>query len=157
MSRKALFAGSFDPVTNGHLAIIQKASQLFDEVVVAVSVNVTKKTLLTASERVMLLEQLLEGNKKVSIITYSDELTVTVAKRIGATHLVRGVRNAQDFVYEQTLAGLNKSQADIETVLLLTDMEQQFISSSAVKELVHFGGDITAFVPSVVKEFLGGK
>ena len=144
--RKAVVAGSFDPITNGHLDIIERSSELFDEVIVVLSHNVQKNYLFSLDERKSLVEEVIA------------HVPVEAAAKLGASVLVRGVRNATDFEYEATLASHNRVQnGDVETVLLLSKEEYRFVSSSMMKELARFGGDVTPFVPTVVADALQEK
>ena len=152
--RKAVVAGSFDPITNGHLDIIERSSELFDEVIVVLSHNVQKNYLFSLDERKSLVEKVVEHLPNINVVAVSGGLTVEAAAKLGASVLVRGVRNATDFEYEATLASQN---GDVETVLLLSKEEYRFVSSSMMKELARFGGDVTPFVPSVVADALQEK
>ncbi|CAK1229817.1 MULTISPECIES: pantetheine-phosphate adenylyltransferase [Fructobacillus] len=148
--KKAVFPGSFDPLTNGHLDIIQRASEIFDEVVVAVGINTNKKGLFTPAERLELVEEAVADLPNVQVGQVGG-LTVDYMNEIGAKYLVRGLRNAKDFEYERDIAEVNSVLADVETVLLLAKPENQNVSSSMVKEIAKFGADkLDAFVPAVV-------
>ncbi|CAK1223018.1 pantetheine-phosphate adenylyltransferase [Fructobacillus evanidus] len=148
--KKAVFPGSFDPLTNGHLDIIQRASEIFDEVVVAVGINTNKQGLFTPSERLELVEEAVADLPNVQVGQVGG-LTVDYMNEIGAKYLVRGLRNAKDFEYERDIAEVNSVLAGVETVLLLAKPENQNVSSSMVKEIAKFGADkLDAFVPAVV-------
>ncbi|CAK1245613.1 Phosphopantetheine adenylyltransferase (CoaD) [Fructobacillus cardui] len=148
--KKAVFPGSFDPLTNGHLDIIQRASEIFDEVVVAVGINTNKKGLFTSAERLELVEEAVADLPNVQVGQVGG-LTVDYMNEIGAKYLVRGLRNAKDFEYERDIAEVNSVLAGVETVLLLAKPENQNVSSSMVKEIAKFGADkLDAFVPAVV-------
>lgn len=150
----ALFPGSFDPPTYGHLDIIGRANSIFDQLHVVVAVNKGKSYLFSAEERVAMLRDLASPWRGVRVDTW-DSLIADYAERVGATVLVRGVRNALDFSYEFDLALLNRGLAPrLETVFLPADPRHFALSSSAVKELAHFGGDVSAMVPPVVAESL---
>lgn len=156
--RKAVVAGSFDPITNGHLDIIKRSSELFDEVIVVLSHNVQKKYLFSLDERKSLVEEVIKPIQNASVVTVSGGLTVEAAAQLGASVMVRGVRNATDFEYEATLASHNRVQnGDVETVLLLSKEEYRFVSSSMMKELARFGGDVSSFVPENVAAALQRK
>ena len=143
----ALFPGSFDPFTRGHEAIVRQALTLFDKVVVAIGENVGKNSLLSTEERIMLIEQLYADNERVEAIAYST-LTGDAARAVGASAIIRGVRNAIDFEYERTLAQTNKRLfPEIETILLLTPADLADVSSSAVRELMAFGHDVSDMLP----------
>lgn len=150
----ALFPGSFDPLTNGHLDIIQRASQLFDHVVVGVGHNTSKQALFTPEEKVDLISTVVDDLPNVDV-TIMHGLTVQFMSEIGAKFIVRGLRNSKDFEYERDIAGVNSALADVETILLLAKPENQNISSSMVKEIGSMGADNMAkFVPKVVVDAL---
>ena len=150
----ALFPGSFDPLTNGHLDIIQRASQLFDHVVVGVGHNTSKQALFTPEEKVDLISTVVTDLPNVDV-TIMHGLTVQFMSEIGAKFIVRGLRNSKDFEYERDIAGVNSALADVETILLLAKPENQNISSSMVKEIGSMGADNMAkFVPKVVVDAL---
>lgn len=143
----ALFPGSFDPFTRGHEAIVRQALTLFDKVVVAIGENVGKNSLLSTEERIKLIEQLYADNERVEAIAYST-LTGDAARAVGASAIIRGVRNTIDFEYERTLAQTNKRLfPEIETILLLTPADLADVSSSAVRELMAFGHDVSDMLP----------
>ncbi len=155
--KTAIFAGTFDPPTYGHLNIIERAKNTFDELHVVVALNQGKKCLFSPDERLNMLQQLTGqwDNVKVSIW---DKLIVDYAKKQKAKILVRGVRNIGDFSYEFDLALMNRGlAADIETVFIPTDPKYFILSSSSIKELALFGGDISTMVPSLVAEKLAEK
>lgn len=150
----ALFPGSFDPLTNGHLDIIRRASKMFDKVVVGIGNNAGKKALFTPDEKKILISQIVADlpNVEVAII---NGLTVQFMAEINAKFIVRGLRNSKDFEYERDIAGVNSTLADVETVLLLAKPENQNISSSMVKEIGSVAADNMAkFVPPVVVKAL---
>lgn len=151
----ALFPGSFDPVTKGHLNTIQKASKLFDEVVVGVFTNTTKRNLFTAIERKQFIEDEIHSLANVSVRVCDNDLTIRIANELGADYLVRGIRNQLDYEYEKSIAVLNKHlSSNIETIFLLSDEQYNHISSSMVKEIAKFKGDVSDFVPETVNEEL---
>ena len=153
----AIFAGTFDPPTYGHLNIIERAKNTFDELHVVVALNKGKNCLFTSDERLSMLQHLTGqwDNVKVSIW---DKLIVDYAKENKAKILVRGVRNIGDFSYEFDLALMNRGlAADIETVFIPTDPKYFILSSSSIKELALFGGDISTMVPPLVAEKLAEK
>lgn len=153
----AVFAGSFDPLTFGHLDIINKASMLFDILYVIISINASKKTIFSSDQRInLIVSQSLPNNVKVE--SRINELTIKDCKLHGAKFLVRGVRNIIDFEYELTMSQLNHNLApDIQTIFIPTTIENSIISSSAVKEIARFGGDISKYVPKNVAEELKQK
>ena len=156
--RIALFPGSFDPFTNGHLNTVERASKLFDEVIVGIFTNTTKKPLFSATEKKELAEGAVSHLENVTVVSQSEGLTVTIAKELGANFLIRGVRNSQDYEYEKNIASMNKKMdADIDTVFLLSDEEFSNISSSMIKEIAKFGGDVSSFVPKGVNKALKEK
>ena len=145
--KTAIFPGSFDPFTRGHEAIVRQALTLFDKVVVAIGENVGKNSLLSTEERIKLIEQLYADNERVEAIAYST-LTGDAARAVGASAIIRGVRNTIDFEYERTLAQTNKRLfPEIETILLLTPADLADVSSSAVRELLAFGHDVSDMLP----------
>ncbi|MBX5440159.1 MAG: pantetheine-phosphate adenylyltransferase [Solirubrobacteraceae bacterium] len=149
---KAVCPGSYDPVTNGHLDVISRASQLFDEVVVAVvNASVRKsRPLFSAEERVAFIEEATAHLGNVTVQPF-DILVVDFARRVGADAIVKGLRAISDFEYELEMANLNRRQAqDIESVYLMAHPQYSFLSSSGVKELATFGGDIDGLVPESV-------
>ena len=150
--KTAIFAGTFDPPTYGHINIIERAKNIFEELHVVVALNKGKNCMFTSDERLDMLQQLTKqwSNVKVSIW---DKLIVDYAKKCDAKILVRGVRNISDFSYEFDLALMNRGLAvDIETVFIPTDPKYFILSSSAIKELALFGGDISTMVPPLVLE-----
>lgn len=154
---KAVFAGSFDPPTNGHLDIIKRASGLFESVDVVVSVNPEKHTMFSEEERVQFLKELIEPFNNVSVHSYKG-IIVNYAKEVGAKVLVRGVRSANDFGYEFELALMNQNlNPDIETVFLQSKEKYAIVKSSSIKQLAQFGGDISRMVPPSVAEALSKK
>ena len=134
MTRRALYAGSFDPFTRGHADIVTRGLALFDEVIVAIGTNVAQISAFYAKE------------PRVRVVTYTG-LTVTLAQELDVTVLLRGVRSSTDMEYERTLADLNRHMADMETVLLPASQRFTHISSTVVRELLHYGGDVSAFLP----------
>ncbi len=146
-SRVALFPGSFDPFTVGHEDIVRRALNLFDRVVVAVGVNSAKRGLLEPEARVRLIERVFADEPRVEVSRY-EGLTVEECHRVGAEWIVRGVRGASDFEMERTNAMVNGVVApDVETVMICTRSEYEVVSSSVVRELLTFGGDVAQFLP----------
>lgn len=146
MSRIAVFPGSFDPMTTGHLALLRRALPLFDRIVVAVGINTEKKGFMPVDERVEHIRMAVAAMPKVEVTTYSC-LTTDLCRQLGASYILRGVRDAADFAYEQKIADINRLIApDIETVILLADPSTAIISSSMVRELAAFGKDINKFL-----------
>lgn len=150
--RKAVYPGSFDPVTFGHLDIIERASRVVDEVIVAVLVNSSKNPLFTIEERVSMLQQVTEHFSNVRIETFQG-LTVDFARKIGANIMVRGLRAVSDFESEMQIAQTNHSIApDIDTLFFTTCLEYAFLSSTIAKEVAYYGSDVSLLVPPVVAE-----
>jgi pantetheine-phosphate adenylyltransferase len=147
--RRAACPGSFDPVTNGHIDIIARASALFDEVVVAVGVNRSKKRLFTPEERIQMLTETCAGYDNVRIDSFQGLLT-DFCKEQGVVAIVKGLRAVSDFDYELQMAQMNSSLAEVETVFVPTSPEYSFLASSLVKEVAMFGGDVSKLVPPQV-------
>lgn len=151
MTRKALFPGSFDPFTAGHLNILKRALTMFDEVVVAIGINQDKRGLFDMDTRLDIARQAVAGLPGVSVITY-DGLTVDICRSLGIVHIVRGVRNMLDFETERSVADANRRLAPgIETIIIPTAQEFAHISSSAVRDILRHGGDTSMFIPEGVK------
>ena len=152
--KRAIYPGSFDPVTNGHLDVIQRAARIFDHVIVAVADNTAKKVLLTIRERVELLREVTKGIKNVSVETF-DALVIEYAREKNINVLIRGLRMTSDFDYEFQIALTNRRLAeDIETVFLMPSENVSFVSSSLLKEITGLNADISSFVPKVVERKL---
>ena len=150
----ALYPGSFDPITNGHLDVLERASRMFDSVVIAVLKHPEKKSFLSVEQRVDLIKESIKDMKNVSVDSF-DGLTVEYARKIGAKFLIRGLRTITDFEYEVQLCQTNQVIApDIDTVFLSTKPQHNFISSSIVRELSSHKTDISKFVPKNVVEYL---
>src|SRR5271166_6727814 len=150
---KALYGGTFDPFTNGHLDIMKRSLKFCDELVVAVGINSSKKTMFSVDERLRMIDQAANALEFISATKVSaasfDGLLVEFAKQIGATILIRGIRSVSDFEYEINIAGINKTLAsNIETVFLPTSPELSVVSSSMVKEIARYDGDVSGFVPA---------
>lgn len=149
--RIALFPGSFDPITLGHLDIIERALPLFDEIQIAVGKNTEKKYLFSLEQRVAWIEKTFAHEPKVRVITY-EGLTVDFAQKQGVNFLLRGLRNPADFEFEKAIAQANREMVpQLETVFLLTSARYAYISSSIVRDVYTHGGDFKRFVPSSVK------
>jgi pantetheine-phosphate adenylyltransferase len=151
--RRAVCPGSFDPVTHGHLDIIRRASTLFDEVIVAVGTNVSKNRLFGADERIAMVRRACAEIPHVSVEGFTGLVTTFCAEH-DATAIVKGLRAASDFDYELQMAQMNSSLTGVETVFLPTSPERGFVSSSLVKEVAGFGGDVSPYVPAFVHEEL---
>jgi len=151
---KAVFAGSFDPPTYGHLNVIDRAEKIFAEIHIVIAVNKDKDYLFSGEERKKMRDALAAGKKNIVVTTW-DALIVEYAKKIEAKVLIRGVRNVSDFSYEFDLAIMNKGlDNDIETVFLLPDPKYFVLRSSSIKELASFGGNLSGLVPPLVKKAL---
>lgn len=144
--KTALFAGTFNPYTRGHHAIVQRALAIFDKVVVAIGSNIDKNSLSTAEERRAAIEQVYAGEPRVEVTVYSG-LTMDYARSIGAAALLRGVRSVKDFEYERDMADVNLRLGGIETVILMSAPENAAISSSLVRELMAYGKDVKDLLP----------
>jgi pantetheine-phosphate adenylyltransferase len=141
--------GSFDPVTNGHLDVISRAARLHDEVVVAVLINITKKSLFTVDERVEMLGEVLKGYGNVQVATFHG-LLVDFCGANGINAIVKGLRAVSDFEYEMQMAQMNYQLAKVETLFMTTNPLYSFLSSSLVKEIARYGGDVSGLVPEQV-------
>ena len=147
MAKVALFAGSFDPFTRGHEVVVEMALRLFDEVVIGVGENVSKKSLLSVEQRCRLIADNYKNESRVRVASYNT-LTGDFAREVGATMLVRGVRNSVDFEFERTIEATNRQLfPELTTVLLPTPAEYMHISSSMVRELLAFGRDVKEYLP----------
>ena len=152
-----VYPGTFDPVTNGHLDIIKRSSHLFDKLYVLVANNINKNTLFTTEERVSLLQETLKDYQNVVVVT-SKLLTVEFAKSVKAEAMIRGLRMVSDFEYELQMAQTNhKLASDVETIFLTTNLQYSYLSSTTVKEVAAFGGDISQFVPDYIEQKVWGK
>lgn len=150
----AIYPGSFDPITNGHIDILKSGAEIFDKVIIAVSYNANKKGFLTVDERVKLIRESVKDIPNVEVDSF-EGLTVEYAKKLGASVLLRGLRTSFDFEYEMQLSQTNHALFnEIKTVFLITKPEFNFISSSCVREILLNGGDISKFVPKAVEEYL---
>ncbi len=150
----AIYPGSFDPITNGHIDILKSGAEIFDKVIIAVSYNANKQGFLPIETRVKLIKEAVQDIKNVEVDAF-EGLTVEYAKKRGATVLLRGLRTSFDFEYEMQLSQTNHAlYNDIKTVFLITKPEYNFISSSCVREILINKGDIKPFVPQAVAEYL---
>ena len=149
--RKAVFPGSFDPVTLGHLDIINRGLPLFDEIIVAIGVNADKKYMFTLEERKKFLEETFKDVSNIKIIDYTG-LTIDLCEKMDAAFILRGLRNPADFEFEKAIAHTNRKLSKIETVFLLTAANTSYISSSIVRDVIRNGGDYTLLVPEAVRK-----
>jgi pantetheine-phosphate adenylyltransferase len=154
---KAIYPGSFDPPTNGHLDVIERASRHFERVVVAVVTNPAKAPMFSAEERVGLLREVLSALRNVEVVQH-DGLTVELAKQLGAAVIVKGLRAVSDLEYELQQAQMNSSmEPGVDTLFIATSPKWSFISSSLMKDIASYGGDISKFVPPAVEAALRAK
>jgi len=144
--KTALFPGTFDPFTLGHLSLVERGLQLVDEIIIAIGVNLDKKTFFPLEQRVQMITLLFASESRIKIRTY-DGLTVDFAEETGAKFIMRGIRSVNDFEYEKNIADINREIAGIETFVLFTEPRYTHISSSIVRELLTYGKSVEAFVP----------
>tara|TARA_A100001015_G_scaffold75509_1_gene83796 strand:+ start:1793 stop:2254 length:462 start_codon:yes stop_codon:yes gene_type:complete len=147
--KRFIFPGSFDPITVGHQEIIERALALCDELIIAVGENRDKKNMFTLQDRIKFINETNKNNSKVFVESY-EGLTVDFCKKVNANAILRGLRNPADFEFEKSVAQMNKKLTGIETVFLLSSSTHSFISSSIVREIIHYGGDYTLLVPKAV-------
>ncbi len=148
--KRAIFPGTFDPFTIGHYSIVQRGLSFFDEIVVGIGLNQAKKTLFSVEKRLDIIHQAFKDEPRVKVASY-DSLTVDFALAVDADFVLRGLRSVGDFEYERTIADANRKLTGIETVILLTESEYSFISSTVTRDLIAFGKDISAFLPPNVE------
>lgn len=148
--KRAVFPGSFDPITLGHCDIINRGTQLFDELIIAIGENLSKNYLFSLEQRKAFIENTFSDNKKIKVFIYSG-LTTDFCKKVKANYILRGLRNSSDFEYENSIAQTNKKTGEIETVFLLSSPEKSFISSSIVREIIKHNGKFEDLVPNSVK------
>ena len=154
----AIYPGSFDPITFGHIDIVERACALFDKVILGVAESESKKPLFDVAERIELIESIFEDNPKIEVLGYSKKLTVDLARENNAIAIIRGLRAVADFEYEFQLATMNRSLApDIESIFFTPKDTLIYVSSSLVKEIAQFGGDVSRFVTPNVKSALMEK
>ncbi len=144
--RTAIFPGSYDPFTIGHDALVRRALNLVDELYIAIGINTEKRTMQTLEERMQRIATLYKDEPRIHVVSY-EGLTTDFAQSIGAQFILRGVRNTIDFEYERNIADVNKMLTGIDTLLLISEPEYAAISSSMVRELAHFGKDISKYLP----------
>ncbi len=155
--KTAIYPGSFDPITKGHLDVLKRACAIFDKVVLVVSVNVNKKSFLPLEDRLKLIKESCNDIENVEIDSY-DGLTIEYAKKRNANVLIRGLRAVSDFEYEMQLSQANSAlSSDIHTVFLITKPKYNFISSGTVREIALMKGDVSKFVPEPVAKYLENK
>lgn len=147
MSRNGIFVGSFDPFTVGHAAIVRRALPLFDKIIIGVGFNERKKYMYSPAVRLGLISRIYKDEPKIEVKAYSD-LTVDFARRENAAFIIKGVRSVTDFEYEREQADINRKIGGIETILFYSEPQYESVSSSVVRELKHFGKDVSEFIPS---------
>ncbi|MBK8601168.1 MAG: pantetheine-phosphate adenylyltransferase [Flavobacterium sp.] len=148
--RKAIFPGSFDPITLGHYDLIKRSIPLFDEIVVAIGINAEKKYMFSLEERKQFIEASFADEPTVSVVTY-EGLTIDLCKKLKANFILRGLRNPADFEFEKAIAHTNRKLSKIETVFLLTASKTSYISSSIVRDVIRNGGEYELLVPAAVR------
>lgn len=157
MSKTAIYPGTFDPITNGHIELITRSLRIFDEIIVAVAPSKKKEPLFSVEERIKLIEQSISKMKGARADSF-DNLLMDYAEETGSLAIVRGLRAVSDFEYELQMALMNRRiNANIETVFMMPDQEYTFLSSTMVKEVVSFGGSVTGLVPKAVEKALNRK
>ncbi|GAA4111881.1 pantetheine-phosphate adenylyltransferase [Aquimarina addita] len=148
--RRAVFPGSFDPITLGHYDIIERGLTLFDEVILAIGVNAEKKYMFSLEERTHFIKEAFKNEERIKVMTYKG-LTVDFCQQQNAQFILRGLRNPGDFEFEKAIAHTNRKLSEIETVFLLTSSGKSYISSSIVRDVIRNGGNYTGLVPDTVK------
>ena len=151
MERTAIFPGSFDPVTLGHVSLVNRAIPLFDKIIIGIGVNSDKKSMFNLKQRMTWLKEIFKSEPKVSVESFSG-LTVDFCKRKNANYLLRGLRTAADFEFERGIGQVNRKLAvEVETIFLLTEPEFTPVSSSIVRDVIRNGGDVSSMIPKEVK------
>jgi len=151
MMKSAVFPGSFDPITRGHESVIRRALSLFDEIYIAVGVNAEKKSYFTIEQRLEFIRQVFADAPNIKVVQYHG-LTVEFCKKVNARYLLRGLRTSADFEFERSIGQINKKlYPEIETVFFLTDPQYTSLNSSIVRDILRNGGDVSQFVPEVIK------
>jgi pantetheine-phosphate adenylyltransferase len=148
--KRAVFPGSFDPITLGHYDIIERGLGLFDEVIIAIGINADKKYMFSLEDRKRFIEEAFGKDQKIKVMTYSG-LTIDFCKEQNATFILRGLRNPADFEFEKAIAHTNRKLSEIETVFLLTSSGKSYISSSIVRDVIRNNGNYTSLVPDTVR------
>ena len=144
--KRAIFPGSFDPFTLGHHSIVKRALTFMDEVIIGIGINESKRSLLSIEKRIEEIQKVYADEPRVKVLAYSG-LTVDFAREHGVEVILRGIRTVKDFEYEEGIADINRKLSGIETVFLFTEPEYSAVSSSVVRELLHYGKDVSAFLP----------
>ncbi len=153
MKRKAVFPGSFDPITLGHTDIINRALPLFDELTIAIGININKKYMFDVDTRIRMIEKVYANEPKIKVISYTG-LTVDLCHKLNIDFILRGLRNPADFEFEKAIAQTNRKLGNVETVFLLTGPETSYISSSIVRDIYKNGGDISDLVPKEILKII---
>lgn len=148
--KRAIFPGTFDPFTIGHYSIVERGLHLFDEIVIGIGINHSKKTLFTAEKRLDIIQQAFAQESRVKVMVYN-RLTIDFARDVDAQFILRGLRTVADFEYERTISDTNRNLSGVETVILFTESAYSHISSTVARDLMSFGKDISAFLPPNVK------
>lgn len=148
--KRALFPGSFDPVTLGHYDVINRGLQLFDEIIIAIGINADKKYMFALEERQNFLKEAFRDEPRIKVATY-EGMTIDFCKKMDADFILRGLRNPADFEFEKAIAHTNRKLSKIETVFLLTASGTSYISSTIVRDVIRSGGDYTVLVPGNVR------
>ncbi|MFT6795333.1 MAG: pantetheine-phosphate adenylyltransferase [Maribacter sp.] len=148
--KRAIFPGSFDPLTLGHYDIIMRGITVFDELIIAIGKNADKKYMFSLEERMRFITEAFKDQKQIKVLTY-EGLTVDFCKKVDAAYILRGLRNPGDFEFEKAIAHTNRKLSEIETVFLLTSSGKSYISSSIVRDVIRNGGDYTGLVPDSVR------
>ncbi|MCP4197061.1 MAG: pantetheine-phosphate adenylyltransferase [Proteobacteria bacterium] len=157
MERTALYPGSFDPFTNGHLGITERGLKAFDKVVIGIATNSRKEPMFSVQERIAMIRHIFEGETRVQVCSF-EGLTVNYAEAIKATVILRGLRAVADFEYEFQMANMNrKLNSSVETLFMMTEAPYFFVSSQNVKEVARFGGDISGIVPPYIGKMVREK
>jgi pantetheine-phosphate adenylyltransferase len=154
--KAAVFPGSFDPITLGHKDIIDRALPLFDQLIIAIGINVDKKYMFDIETRKAMIEAVYMNEPKIKVVDYTG-LTVDFCHQHNLEFILRGLRNPADFEFEKAIAQTNRKLGGVETVFLLTGPETSFISSSIVRDIFHNGGDVSSLVPEAILPFISNK
>ena len=144
---KAIFPGSFDPITNGHVSILERALPMFDKIYVSIGVNSSKKSMFSMEQRKTWIEKVFENEPRIEVNTY-DALTVNHANAVGANYIIRGIRNSFDMEYERSIAQMNRDMnSDIDTIFFVPEPAHSAISSTIVRDIIANGGDVAKYLP----------
>ncbi|MDR1738547.1 MAG: pantetheine-phosphate adenylyltransferase [Candidatus Symbiothrix sp.] len=144
--KTAVFPGTFDPFTIGHLSLVRRGLKIVDEIIIAIGVNVHKKSFFPIEERIETIARLFADHPQVKVMSY-EGLTIDFVQKVGAQYILRGIRSVNDFEYEKNIADVNRQLAGVETIVLFTEPQYTHISSSIVRELLSYGKDVSEFIP----------